>query len=115
MFYTKGLLLVFPKAVLVLWAVVFIYAWMHPDRGLRLMACWVVITPLPLAFIPPRGGACLYLPLFGWAMIFGKVASDLITMISKLPILIGQGVAAAASARVDKPSRGYLQLPQRGW
>ena len=104
MFYPKGLLLVFPKAVLVLWAVVFIYAWMRRDRGLRLMACWVVITPLPLAFIPPRGGACLYLPLFGWAMIFGKVASDFITMISKLPILIGQGVAAAASARPDKLS-----------
>ena len=39
MFYTKGLLLVFPKAVLVLWAVVFIYAWMRRDRGLRLMGC----------------------------------------------------------------------------
>ena len=91
-FYTKGLLLVFPKAVLVLWVVVFIYAWMRRDRGLRLMACWVVIKPLPLAFFPARGGARLYLPLFGWAMIFGKVASDLITMISKLPILIGQGV-----------------------
>ena len=103
-FFPKGLLVVFPKAVLVLWAVVFIYAWMRRDCGHRLMACWVIITPLPLAFIPPRGGACLYLPLFRlgndfWQSRIGLDYDDL-----EGPILIGQRVAAAASARPDKLS-----------
>ena len=43
------------------------------------MAFWVVITPLPLAFISPRGGGRLYILLFGWAMILAKVVSDSVT------------------------------------
>jgi hypothetical protein len=101
-FFPKGVLEVFPKTVLILWAVVFIYAWLRRDRGLRLMACWVVITPLPLAFIYPRGGACLYLPLFGWAMIFGKVVSDLMKLIWKLFLLFWNRLGAAASWRLDR-------------
>lgn len=85
------------KALLGLWALVFIYAFLRRDRMLRLMAFWIVIVPLPLAFIPLRGGAHLYLLLFGWAMIFAKVASDLITLISKSSILIGQGAAVGAA------------------
>ena len=64
---------------------------------LQLMAFWVVITPLPLAFIPPRGGGRLYILLFGWAMIFAKLASDLITLISKSSTLLSQGAAVGAS------------------
>jgi hypothetical protein len=46
--------------------------------------------PLPLVFIPIRGDACLNLVLFGWAMILAKIASDLITLISKSSIVTGQ-------------------------
>src|SRR5439155_3469956 len=88
-----------PKMLLALWAVVFIYAFMRRDRMLQLMAFWVVIVPLPIAFlVPTRGSACLYLLLYGWAMIFGKVALDLITLMSKSPILIGRGAGAGAIA-----------------
>ena len=91
--------MIFPKAVLVLWAAVFIYAFMRRDRALQLMAFWIVIVPLPITFIRPiRGGACLYLLLFGWAMIFGKLASDLIMVISKSPMLVGQGVGMGAAS-----------------
>lgn len=69
------------KALLGLWILVFIYAFLRRDRMLRLMAFWVVIVPLPLAFISTRGGSCLYLLLFGWAMIFAKLASDLIALL----------------------------------
>jgi hypothetical protein len=48
------------------------------------MAFWVVITPLPLAFIPARGGAMLYIVLFGWAMIVARMLHDLIGMVGKL-------------------------------
>ena len=54
------------------------------------MAFWVVVTPLPLAFVSPRGGARLYIVLFGWAMIFAKLAWDVIVLFSKLPGLLTQ-------------------------
>ena len=78
-----------PIALLLLWALVFIYAFLRRDRTLQLMAFWIVIVPLPLAFIVPmRGDASLYLLLFGWAMIFAKVMFDLITLISKFSLFI---------------------------
>jgi len=58
------------------------------------MAVWVVIVPLPIAFLLPiRGGGCLYLLLFGWAMIFAKVACDLIALISRPFMFPDQPVA----------------------
>ncbi|PYK50901.1 MAG: hypothetical protein DME20_03290 [Verrucomicrobia bacterium] len=83
--------------VLAAWALVFLYAFLRRDRMLQLMAFWIVITPLPLAFIQLRGGACLYILLFGWAMIFAKLASDVITLISKSSIWLGQGVGVGAT------------------
>jgi hypothetical protein len=88
-----------PITLLVLWGLVFIYAFIRRDRTLQLMAFWVVIVPFPLAFLVPlRAGASIYLLLFGWAMIFAMVIVDLITLISKSRILIGQGVGAGAAA-----------------
>ena len=84
--------------LLSLWALVFLYAFMRRDRMLRLMAFWIVIVPLPIAFlIPFRGGAMLYLLFFGWAMILAKFASDVITLVSKSSTLIGQGAAVGAA------------------
>jgi hypothetical protein len=85
-----------PTALIFLWALVFIYAFLRRDRTLQLMAFWVVIVPLPLAFIvPTRGDASLYLLLFGWAMIFAKVVFDLITLISKFSAWIGNRILLA--------------------
>jgi hypothetical protein len=61
------------------------------DRLLQLMAFWVVITPLPLDFVTIRGDACLYIPLFGWAMILAKVVSDSVTLISRSFATVDQG------------------------
>ena len=78
-----------PTALLLLWALVFIYAFLRRDRTLELMAFWIVIVPLPLTFIVPmRGDASLYLLLFGWAMIFATVMFDSITLISKFSSFI---------------------------
>jgi hypothetical protein len=77
--------------------VIFIYAFSRRDRMLELMAFGIVITLLPLAFIPLRGGACLYILLFGWAMIFAKLVSDLIRLPSESPISVTQGVGAGAT------------------
>jgi len=72
-----------PTILLVLWAAVFIYAYLRRDRMLWLVAFWVVIVPLPIAFLLPiRSGGCLYLLLFGWAMIFARAACDLIAVVA---------------------------------
>jgi hypothetical protein len=92
-----------PITLLALWAVVFIYAFLRRDRTLQLMALWIVIVPLPIAFIRPiRGGGSLYLLLFGWAMIIAEVAFDLITLISKSLILVRQ------TARVRTPTGAII-------
>jgi hypothetical protein len=95
-----------PKTLWIFWAAVFIYAVLRRDRSVRLMALWVIIVPLPIVFLLPiRGGGCLYLLLFGWAMIFARVACDLALLTSKAATAIGQyfrlGSAAAAVNRAS--------------
>ena len=85
--------------LLAIWALLFAYAFVRRDRVLQLMAFWVVIIPLPLVFISPRGGARLNILLFGWAMIFAKLASDVITLISKSSTLLAQREAVSATTR----------------
>src|SRR5581483_6799874 len=70
-----------PTTLLLIWALVFIYAFVSRDRSLQLMAFWVLIVPLPVAFIVPiRGDAALYVLLFGWAMIFSKLVLDFVAL-----------------------------------
>src|SRR4029450_5236382 len=94
---------VLPVTLLLLWAGVFVYAFIRRDRTLQLMAFWVVLVPLPIAFIYPiRGSACLYLLLFGWAIILAKLVSDLISLLLKYSTSLGQaiGVGAAMGATI---------------
>ena len=90
-----------PTTLLILWALVFIYAFIRRDGMLEFMAFWIVIVPLPLAFIVPmRGDASLYLLLFAWAMIFAKVAFDLITLISKFSVFVGNRLVTTAKGAI---------------
>jgi hypothetical protein len=83
-----------PITLLLLWVGTFIYAFIRRDRMLQLMGFWILLVPLPLAFIRPiRGGACLWLLLFGWAIIFAKVASDVIGLVWKSSRSVRQGAA----------------------
>ena len=73
-----------PRTFWILWVAASIYAVFRRDRTIRLMAAWIVIVPLPIVFLfPIRGGGCLYLLLFGWAMILAKAAYDVIELISR--------------------------------
>lgn len=85
-----------PRTFWILWVAVFVYAAFRRDRTVRLMAAWVVIVPLPIVFLLPiRGGGCLYLLLFGWAMIFAKAACDVIELISRTFMFPGKTAARA--------------------
>jgi hypothetical protein len=86
------------RLVLLAWPAVLLYAFWRGDRLLQLMAIWVVVTPLPLAFIPGRGGAMLYILLFGWATILARMASDVIGLIGKLPVRPSQAAILRSSA-----------------
>jgi hypothetical protein len=98
-----------PTALLALWTLVFFYAFIRRDRTLQLMAFWIVIVPLPLAFIVPiRGDAPLYLLLFGWAMIFAKVAVDVITLISKFSVFVRNRVLGTATAATVVDASGKV-------
>jgi len=82
-----------PTVLLLLWAAVLIYAFFRRDRMLRLMAFWIVIVPLPIAFILPiRRGGCLYLLLFGWAMIFARASYDLIAFVANTFVAHGHRI-----------------------
>jgi hypothetical protein len=85
------------RAILIAWPVLFLYAFWRRDRLLQLMAFWVVITPLPLAFIPSRGAAMYYVVLFGWATIFARLVSDLIAWAARVPAFSAPRAATLAT------------------
>ena len=96
-----------PIALLLLWALVFIYAFIRRDRTLQLMAFWIVIVPLPIAFILPiRGGGCLYLLLFGWSMICARVLCDLTALVANAFVAYGQriGIYRTPKAMLQSPT-----------
>ena len=57
--------------VLALWASLFAIAWASRSRVLKFSWLFLMLTPLPVAFIPPRGASQYYLPWFGW-VLFGS-------------------------------------------
>ena len=64
------------RGVVALWVALAYLAWRRPRPVLRF--CWVflIFTPLPLAVLEGRGGACLYIPLAGWAVFAAVVLTD---------------------------------------
>lgn len=59
------------------------------------------LTPLPIAFLPGRGGALLYLPLFAWGALFGGLLALVIQAISsRLPKVVGGVVSAILVAGI---------------
>jgi hypothetical protein len=51
-------------------------AWRLRQRRLFLMWLFIFIAPLPIAFLPSRGGASLYIPLVGWAVFAGSLLAS---------------------------------------
>jgi hypothetical protein len=62
--------------VVTVWAAVAWLAWRRPRPVLRF--CWVflMLTPLPLAVLEGRRGACLYIPFAAWAVFAAVVLTD---------------------------------------
>ena len=81
-FYTK---LFRSWSVLAAWSLILYFALRNRDRRLLLLLIWVVVTPLPLAFIPPHGAGCIYIVMAGWGMITALACEALMRRIAREP------------------------------
>jgi hypothetical protein len=66
-----------PETVAWIWVALLYLAFRR--RRPVLQFCWIflAIAPLPIEFLPGRGGACLYLPFVGCAIFASVIAVDL--------------------------------------
>jgi uncharacterized protein (TIGR03437 family) len=60
-----------PGLVLLVWGVTAAIALVGGSRALRFAWIFAMVSVLPVAFLPPRGGPQYYIPLFGWALYAG--------------------------------------------
>ena len=63
-------------AVLLFWVATLLLAWVTRSRALRFAWLFAIVTPLPVAFLTPRGGPQYYIPLFGWVLYFATLLVD---------------------------------------
>ena len=64
--------------ILAFWAVVSYLAWRPAARPvLRFCWMWLVVTPLPIEFLPGKSQACLYIPMLGLAVFAAVLFTDL--------------------------------------
>ena len=70
-------------AVLLLWAALAAIVWFARSRVLAFAWLYLMLSPLPIAFIDPRGAAQYYVSVFGWmlfaALLAVKLASFLMS------------------------------------
>lgn len=59
--------------VLLIWLVLFGVAWWSRLKPLKFAWLFIMLSVIPVAFIPPRGTAQYYIPLFGWVLFAALV------------------------------------------
>lgn len=79
------------RGVVFFWVLVTYLTWRRPRPWLRFTWAYMLVTPLPIAFLIDRTQGCLYIPLVGWAMFAAAVFRDLIgaatDFLSREPVL----------------------------
>jgi hypothetical protein len=65
------------RGVVLFWALVTYLAWRKPRPLLRFTWCYMLLTPLPIAFLNDRTQGCLYIPLLGCAIFAAVVYFDM--------------------------------------
>jgi hypothetical protein len=63
-------------AVAVIWLLLTWLVWRRPRPLLRFCWLFLLLTPLPIEFLEGRGGACLYIPFAGWAILVSTLTVD---------------------------------------
>ena len=70
------------ETIVWVWVALFYLAFRRPRPVLRFCAVFVAVAPLPIEFLPGRGGACLYVPFIGWAILLAVLCVDLAGAVS---------------------------------
>jgi hypothetical protein len=89
------------RGVVIVWAVVTYLAWRRDRPLLRFLWVYMLVTPLPIAFLAERLQGNLYVPLAGWAIFASTIFVDLTqagaAFLAKEPLLrrLGQNGAFA--------------------
>lgn len=65
------------RRVFLLWIAVFAIAVWSRKRSLRFLACFALLAPLPIMFIPWRGFFVMYFPLAAWSMFAGILLASI--------------------------------------
>jgi hypothetical protein len=76
-----------PAKTVALWLVLLYLAWRRPAPPLRFCQFFVVLSTLPIAFLSGRVWSCLYIPLAGWAVLFGSLMVSAARWIADWPWL----------------------------
>jgi hypothetical protein len=92
------------RGVVLVWFAVF-YLARRLDRPV-LWFCWwfVAVTPLPIEFLEGRGGACLYVPLLGWAIFAAVIFREGVKVLAR--VLVGD----PALRRLSEQSIGAILI-----
>jgi len=93
--------------LIVFWALLSYLAW-RPGARLILRFAWamLLLTPLPIAFLPGKSQACLYIPMLGLALFAAVIVAGLVRalarVLSREPLFrhVRQPVLAAGLAAV---------------
>ncbi|PWU09858.1 MAG: hypothetical protein C5B51_05420 [Terriglobia bacterium] len=68
--------------VILVWLLATFLAWRRDQPALRFAWAYMVLTPLPIAFLSDRFQGCLYIPLLGWAVLASMTFTDLAQSVS---------------------------------
>jgi hypothetical protein len=78
---------------------------------------WVVVTPLPLAFLPDRGRATLYIVVAGWAMLAALAIRTILRHFARQPFaglprraVVAAGLAVCVAAYWHETAREDRKL-----
>lgn len=73
------------RECLLIWGALLYLAWRRREKQLWFAAAFVLITPLPICFVPGRGGGCLYILMAGWALAVSTLLLAPATLIKAEP------------------------------
>ena len=112
-----------PNAILV-FAVMLLLCIVFRSKGALFSTAWVVITPLPIAFLSDRGGGCLYIVYLGWALFVAILSHRIALAVASLRPR-SRWLRFAALALLAYPIRilaskndkyqHYVEGPALGW
>jgi hypothetical protein len=105
-----------PALVLPVLALLLAIAWRLKDRYMIWLWCFLVVTPLPIAFLPGRGFALLVIPFAGWALYLSTL---FVRLCAKAPpaveiVLILAGAVAVAQGTARQNARVMPAMEQVG-